>query len=229
MLYASVIQLSPAHLTLVPGVAEAMQPFQARAIQQWEKHTFRYTRLRHDMYNAMVDSLTAQGLPPGKARQQINGIFEKAGIEIAVRNFWRMPELAFEKFLIGHHEPPALGFSKFAISGQLRALYVVNGGKHAREFSQLLWGVPLANMDEARPFLEANYEVSAGEKLTKFLDRFVAAEAYSIIPMEIPGTPLRGIPLLYVCALIGAICLIIRERPIGGVKLLWFRLSASCS
>ena len=111
---------------------------------------------------------------------------------------------------------------KYAISGQLRALYRVNGGKHALEFSRLLWGLPLATMEEARPFLEANYDVSVGQKLTDFLDAFVAVEQYPILRMEIRGTPLQGVPWLYVCALIGAICLILRERPVFGLQLLWF-------
>ena len=42
-------------------------------------------------------------------------------------------------------------------SSQVRygVLYVVNGGQHALELSRLLWGVPLATSEEARPFIEA--------------------------------------------------------------------------
>ena len=76
--------------------------------------------------------------------------------------------------------------------------------------------------DDARPFIEANYDMAAGDSLTTFLDWFVAAEAYTMIPMETPGGRLRGIPLLYVCALLGAFCLILRERPAFGLQLIWF-------
>jgi hypothetical protein len=222
LLYASLIHWSPAHLATAPGMAETMQPFQARAVEQWNTHSFRHIRLRKDMYNAIVPFLMAEGVSKHDAEGQVNSIFQKAGMEIALRNFWRLPQLAVRKFFIGHREPPALGFSNYAIQGQLRALYQVNGGKHALEFSRLLWGVPMATMEEARPFLEANYDVLAGERLAEFLDGFVAAEAYPIVPMEMPGTPLRGIPWLYVCALIGAICLILRQRPVFGLQLLWF-------
>ena len=222
LLYASLIHWSPAHLNLEPGVAETMQPFQARAIEQWDTRKLRHIRLRKDMYNAMVGSLTAQGVSTHDAKHQVDSIFKRAGMEIAVRNAWRIPGLAVEKFFLGHHEPPALGFDKYAISGQLRALYLVNGGQHALEFSRLLWGLPLATMEEARPFLEANYDVSVGQKLTNFLDAFVAVEQYPILRMEIRGTPLQGVPWLYACALIGAICLILRERPAFGLQLLWF-------
>jgi hypothetical protein len=40
--------------------------------------------------------------------------------------------------------------------------------------------------------------------------------------MQLPGTPLRGIPWLYAFAFLGAICLILRERPAFGVQLIWF-------
>ena len=110
-----------------------------------------------------------------------------------------------------------MGFGQYVLSGQIRSLYVVNGGKHALELSRLLWGVPLATGDEARPFIEVNYDMAAGDSLTAFLDWFVAAEAYTMVPMEIPGARLRGIPLLYVCALLGAFCLILRERPALGL------------
>ena len=214
LLYASLIHWSPAHLAVAPGVAEAMQPFQARAIKDWETHSFHHNRLRKDMFNAMVE----HRMP----RRQVNATFQKAGIEIALRNFWRLPSLAIRKFFIAHRESPALGFSDYAIKGQLRSLYLVNRGTHAAEYSALLWGVRMATIDEARPFLEANYDVSAGEKLTHFLDAFVQAELYPIVSMEMPGTPLKGIPWLYVFALTGAICLIVRDRPVIGLQLLWF-------
>ena len=59
-----------------------------------------------------------------------------------------------------------MGFGQYVISGQIQSLYVVNGGKHALELSRLLWGVPLATSEEARPFLEANYDTAAGDSLT---------------------------------------------------------------
>ena len=221
LLYASLIHLSPPHLATAPGLAEMMQPFQARAIQG-ENRSRKHIKLRKDMASAMTSHLETQGLTGRALKAQISNTFQQAGIEIAIRNFWRLPELAVEKFFIGHNEPPAMGFGQYVLSGQIRSLYVVNGGKHVLELSRLLWGVPLATSEEARPFIEANYDTAAGDSLTTFLDWFVAAEAYTMVPMEIPGARLRGIPLLYVCALLGAFCLILRERPAFGLQLIWF-------
>jgi hypothetical protein len=221
LLYASLLHLSPAHLVTEPGLAEFMQPFQARAMQG-ENRSRSHIKLRKDMAAAMVPHLQSEGLSGRDLKQQVSSRFQRAAIEIAVRNFWRMPGLAVEKFFLGHNEPPALGFASYAVSGQTRALYVVNGGKQALEFSRLLWGVPLATEEEARPFLQANYDMAAGQKLTRFLDGFVWIESFPIIQADMPGTRLRGIPLLYVCALIGALCLILRERPVLGLQLLWF-------
>jgi hypothetical protein len=221
LLYASLLHLSPAHLATAPDLAEVMQPFQARAIQG-ENRTVMHIRLRKDMAAAMTSHLESQGDSGRALKDRISSTFQRAGIEIAIRNLWRLPGLAIEKFFIGHRERPALGFGDYVVAGQTRALYVVNGGKQALEFSRLLWGVPLATSDEARPFFEANYDKAAGNNLTTFLDWFVAAEAYTMIPMELPGARLRGIPLLYICALLGAFCLILRERPAFGLQLIWF-------
>ena len=222
LLYASLVQWSPAHLAVAPGLAETMQPFQARAMQQWKIYSFQYTRLRKDMYNSVVEHLKREGLSKAAAEQQVNGFFQRAGIEIAIRNFWRLPGLAVQKFFIAHRETLAMGFKDYAIRGQLRALYRVNGGREALGYSRLLWGVPMATMDDARPFLQANYDLSAGEKLTKFLNSFAKGELYPAVLIEIPGSTLTGLPWLYVCGLIGGICLIVRDRPIIGLHLIWF-------
>lgn len=222
LLYASLIQWSPAHLIVEPGLAEAMQPHQAEAIREWETYHLRYVRLCKDMYKSEAELLMAEGLTDKAARSQVNGVFELASTEIALRNFWRLPGLAIQKFFMGHREPPAPGFSDYAIYGQLRSLYQVNGGKHALEFSRLLWGAPLATRDAARPFLEARYDVSAGKTLTDFADAFVTAELHPLIFMQLSGSPLQGLPWLYVCALIGAVGLILRDRPVIGVQLIFF-------
>ena len=105
-----VIQRSPAHLIVEPGLAEAMQPHQAEAIRQWETYHLRYVRLCKDMYKSEAELLMAEGLTDKAARSQVNGVFELASTEIALRNFWRLPGLAIQKFFMGHREPPAPGF-----------------------------------------------------------------------------------------------------------------------
>jgi hypothetical protein len=222
LLYASLIQWSPTHLAAEPGLAEEMLPYRVEARREWHDYHLHHIRLRKDMFTSEVKVLTEEGIPEQTAANQINGLFERAGLEIAIRNFWRLPLLATEKFFMAHDEPPAPGFFDYAIKGQLRALYLVNGGKHALEFSRLLWGVPLANMEEARPFLQAKYDVSVGKSLTDFLDDFVKAELYPVVLMKMPGSPLPGLPWIYVFALIGAVCLILRDRPITGPQLIWF-------
>jgi hypothetical protein len=221
LLYASLIHWSPPHLVVEPGLAEAMKPYQIEATHQWETYRLRHIKLRKRMYKAAVELLMAKGLSERAAEKQVNSVFKRAGMEIALRNFWLVPGLAIQKFFMGHHEPPALGFSDYAIKGQLRALYLVNGGKRALEFSRLLWGVPMATLAEARPFLESNYDVIVGKKLTDFLNAFVRTEVFPAIPMEMPGSPLQDIPWLYLCGLIGAICLVLRERPPFGVQFIW--------
>ena len=101
LLYASLIHFSPPHLATAPGLAEIMQPFQARAIQGKNARR-KHIKLRKDMASAMTSHLETQGLTGRALKAQISNTFQQAGIEIAIRNFWRLPELAVEKFFIGH-------------------------------------------------------------------------------------------------------------------------------
>ena len=100
-------------------------------MQQWKIYSFQYTRLRKDMYNSVVEHLKREGLSKAAAEQQVNGFFQRAGIEIAIRNFWRLPGLAVQKFFIAHRETLAMGFKDYAIRGQLRPCTVSTVvGKH---------------------------------------------------------------------------------------------------
>ena len=128
LLYASRIQWVPMHLVAEPGLAEEMPPYRTEARGEWDDYHLHHIRLRKDMFTSEVKVLTEEGIPE-HAANQIDGAIEGAGLDIAIRKFWRLPLLATKRVLMGHNEPPAPRFFDYAIRGQLRALYLVNGGK----------------------------------------------------------------------------------------------------
>lgn len=221
LLYASMIHWSPDHLLLSPGLAERMQPFPIIAAELWEHGMVEHVKLRKAMVPELRAFLVEQGVPKKALSKAVNDAAKRAGVEIAVRNFWRIPGYAVEKFFIAHRELPAQDFTDFPHAGQVGILFG-DDAKESAKNSLMLWGVPLSTPEEAMAFMRAHYDVSPGATLTPFLESFVQAGLYPIVPMQLPGTPLRGIPWLYAFAFLGAICLILRERPAFGFQLIWF-------
>ena len=226
LLYASLIQWSPDHLLSAPGLAERMRPIQEEAIVMWEqKSRPKHVRLRREMAPAIAQFLQEQGVHGNAYKSQVNAISKRAGIEIAVRNFWRLPGFALEKFVIGHFELPARDFSDYPLSGQWMVLKDKDWQKNLEKHSRVLWGATFSSPDEARTFLASRYDVFAGIILTPFLHSFVNAQLYPIVPIELPGSDvlgvqLKGLPWLYTCAVLGALCLVLRERPAFGFQFL---------
>jgi hypothetical protein len=222
LLYASMIPLSPDHLLVAPGLAERLEPFKVVAARRLASGEPGHTRLRKELSPEIAAYLLERGASKTQMARQINEISKRAGAEIAIRNFWLLPDYALHKFLFTHHEPPALDFTEFPHAGQLEALYGKEGLESAAKRTAIIWGVSLPTRDEALAFVRANYDISVGATLTPFLNGFVEAQLYTLVPMDIHGSPLRGIPWLYAFALLGAICLILRERPPFGLQLIWF-------
>jgi hypothetical protein len=221
LLYASMIQFSPDHLLSAPGLAERMEPYKVIAARQWASGKPRHTELRKAMSPAIEAFLQERGVTKGKG-EEVNEISKLAGAEIAIRNFWRLPGYVIKKFFIAHREPPALGFTEFPHIGQVKALFDKENGKEAARHSALLWGAPLTTRDETMAFMQDKYDVTPGKILTPLLDWFVQVGLYPLVPMVFLGSPLRGIPWLYAFAFLGAILLVLRERPRFGFQLIWF-------
>jgi hypothetical protein len=223
LLYASMIQWSPDHLVLSPGLAEHLQAIQLEASRQWQSNDApKLVPLRKQTYSAISAYLKEKGGPRGNSRGEVDAIAKRAGVEIALRNFVRLPSFAVQKFVIAHRELPARDFTNYPLIGQWNSL-LGTGLKR----SQMLWGVSLDSPEQALAFLKSRYDLAAGNVLTPFLDTFVQTGLFPIAPIELPGSnitkvPLRGLPWLYACAVIGAVCLILRERPTFGFHLIWF-------
>ena len=229
LLYASLIQWSPDHLLLAPGLAERMRPFQAEAISMWKgKAKPHLADLRRAMRDEVAEFLKEQGIGmKGNMQQEVNKFSSRAADEIAIRNVWRLPGFALKKFVIAHYELPSFDFTDYPIEGQFDVLYKKPDSTFAEDDGPMLWGVNLASRYEVRTFLSLRYDVVPGTVLTPFLAGFVKAGLSPIAPIDLPGAEVRmvkveGLPWLYVCALIGAVCLVLRERPAFGFQFLWF-------
>jgi hypothetical protein len=223
LLYASMIQWSPDHLVLSPGLAEHMQSIQLEASRQWQSDDApKLVPLRKQTYAGISTYLKEQGASHRNSRGEVDAVAKRAGIEIALRNFIQLPSFAIRKFVVAHRELPARDFTNYPLIGQWNSLLGM-GLKRG----EILWGVSFESPEQALAFLRSNYDLTPSRVLTPFLETFVEAGLFPIAPIELPGSnitkvPIRGLPWLYACAVIGAICLILRERPILGFHLIWF-------
>lgn len=201
LLLTSVIHLSPPHLTLSPGVAEALAPLAAQARAEWARpNAPKLVPLRKAIEKRVVAFQT--GVPSRQAEKRVNSICSRASLEIALRNLPALPALAVRKFQIAHRELPSGDFDIYPLAGQFDALYGNGDDDKNVRYARLFWGRPLSNEADARAFLQSEYRPLPG--LSTWLRAWIGAGA----------SPLC-LPWLYTAAFLGLIALAARDRPLG--------------
>lgn len=217
LLYASVVHLTPPRLWFSPGIAEAVAPIASASRREWVSDDIPgLVSVRKDLQEAIESELIARGASEREARSQINSICKRAGIETVLRNAAIIPAFALRKFIIGHHEPPTLGYNNYAIVGQTEVLFEDGTPQKGLRTSELSWGTEFSDAEEARTYFERTTTPIPGDWLQTVLERFQSITLLSIPTTPLPGSdatgvPIRGIPWLYACALAGLITLAFRD------------------
>ena len=57
-----------------------MTAYRVEARREWHDYHLHHIRLRKDMFTSEVKVLTEEGIPEQTAANQINGLFERAGL-----------------------------------------------------------------------------------------------------------------------------------------------------
>jgi hypothetical protein len=216
LLFTSVLQLTPDHLVVSPGIAETVRPLAERTRADWRgDEPPKLVRIRKELQA----TLAVIGVRP-------DPIAKRAGLETALRNLPALPDLALRKFVIAHRELPCGDFDTYPIAGQLDAL--TDGGEdlHDLRYADLLWGRKLATPEAAQAFLAATYHPLPGNFLTRFLTAWESFSVGSIAPISLPGSraagvAIHGLPWLYTAALLGLLCLAFRDRTPLNFHQLW--------
>lgn len=217
LLFASVVHLTPNQLWFSPGIAEAVAPVVNSSREEWQsKEIPGLVSVRKDLQNAIESELVAQGLPRREARKEVDSICKRAGLETLLRNAMAIPAFALRKFVIAHYELPAIGYNEYAVSGQTEVLFDVGEPQKGLRTSDLSWGTKFTNSFDAEEYFRRTTTPIPGDWLWVFLERFQAATILPIFPVALPGSdvrgvPIRGIPWLYTCALLGLLTLAIRN------------------
>lgn len=217
LLYASVVHLTPSRLWFSPGIAEAVAPVVASSRHEWtSKEIPGLVSVRKNLQEAIKSDLIARGASEREARSQVDAFCKRAGLETVIRNAAIIPEFALRKFIIAHHEPPALGYNDYAVNGQTEVLFDEGERQKGLRTSELSWGTNFSNPAEARAYFDRTTKPIPGDWLWTFLERFQSAALLPILPIPLPGSdvagvPVSGIPWLYACAFMGLITLGLRN------------------
>jgi len=216
LLFTSVLQLTPDHLVLSPGVAELVRPLADRTRTDWTRdEPPKLVRIRKELQSTLA-----------AAHAKPDPVAKRAGLETALRNPAALPGLALRKFVIAHRELPSGDFDTYPIAGQLDALTDGGADLENLRYTGLLWGQSLETPAAAQTFLVANYRPLPGNFFTKFLNAWESFTVRSIAPIALPGAraagvPIQGLPWLYTTALIGLLCLAFRDRTPLNFHQLW--------
>ncbi|MGC1480290.1 MAG: hypothetical protein WA771_07285, partial [Chthoniobacterales bacterium] len=227
LLYASVVHLTPARLWFSPGVAEAVQPVVASSQVEWNSRDVPgLVSVRKDLQDAISRKLVGDGLTTKEARGQIDSVCKLAGIETVLRHPLLIPNFALRKFVIGHHEPPALGFNDYVVAGQTEALFEDGERQKGLRTSDLAWGRTFPNAAAARKYFEETTTPLPRDWLWRYLKGFTAASLAPLLPIPLPGSSvagvaIRGLPWLYAGAVLGMLSLAIRTSPLMNFHLLF--------
>jgi hypothetical protein len=216
LLYASVVHLTPDRLFFSPGIAEAVRPVREASRAAWAAPEVpSLVSVRKSLREAIEAELVRRDIPERDARAQTDAVCKAAALETLLRNPLAVPPFVLKKFVIGHHEPLALGFNDYARSGQMSVLFDDGQPRKAVRFSQLAWGTPFATRDDAESFFARTTTPVPGDWLWGYLLSFQRAMLVPVFPLALPGADARGVeltgpPWLYALALLGMIALAAR-------------------
>ncbi len=222
LLYASVVHLTPDRLVLSPGISEAVRSVRADSQAEWAGRSIPgLVGIRKSLQDAVETELAAQGTDPREARSQVNSVCKVAAAETILRAPLAIPAFVLRKFVIGHHEPPVLGFNDYAIAGQASALVDDGESQKALRFTNLAWAEDFTSHREAETYFTETTTPVPGDWLWGYLLGFQRTILTPVLPFSLPGADtegvdFKGLPWLYSLAVLGLIALAARPpRPVN--------------
>ncbi len=226
MLVTSLIQWAPDELRTEPAISPRVAGLRERFRTQWPAYPEDHNDSRKIIVGETDAYLTEKLGGEKKVRDLSDALCKRIAVEIALRNLWRLPGLAFNKFRAMHLEPLSPDFgSAWAHDKHLLILFGKPDGKLPKEnkLMKVYLGQEFASRAELESALPNIYRVLPNDWLSRFHDRFFAIE-YS--PTLLPGRDvgrqfLPGLPLLYFLAAAGFAIVFLRAGRSISDQQLW--------
>jgi hypothetical protein len=229
MLLTSVIQFAPDKLWSEPDFSPTATKLRDQFKPKWPLYPAEHNGSRKIIVAAVSDYLIQhKGLSSSQAGNKNNSLCKKVAIEIAARNFWRLPWMAFMKFLATHREAPSPSFGASWVHDDHYYTLIGGGRGPARskdwKYAQFYLGRSY-NFDELeilREDVKKTYPVFEPDWLAGWQKFFLSVQFAAKLPDRvIQGQLLPGLPFLYPLALVGLIWLAYLRRPQLNEVQLW--------
>ena len=230
MLLTSLIQWAPDKLWSEPGLSARIVTLREHFKPLWPAYPDDHNTSRKLVVAAVEEYLqTERGVREKEVRNKCDAVCQKMALEIALRNFWRLPGLAFNKFRAMHEEPPSPDFGPDRTHGkQLVILFGKPGERLPKEnkLMKLYLGRDYSSMSELEKDLPRIYKLFPGDILSRFQKSFYRWEyGVHLLPAtQVGPQTLPGLPLLYLLAIAGYVAVAFREGFSLSGKQLWMAM-----
>ena len=227
MLVTSLIQWAPDQLRTEPAISPRIAGLRERFREQWPAYPDDHNMSRKIIVGETDAYLVQERqLDPKKVRDASDALCKKIAVEIALRNLWRLPGLAFNKFRAMHLEALSPDFGPaWAHDKHLVVLFGKPDGNLPKEHKLMKFylGQEYDSRPELQSALPKIYRILPGDWLSRFHDRYATIE-YS--PTLLPGQQvgrqfLPGLPLLYFLAAAGFAAVFLRAGRTISDQQLW--------
>lgn len=228
MLLTSTVHMAPDKLWFTKDFSEAAVELREHFKPLWPVYPNEHNKSRKIIVARVNKYLLEQkGIPETEISKWNNKICKRVAMEIALRNWWRLPPMVFHKFLATHREPPSPDFGESWLHDkQLRIMF----GGHVDEdelpkdskYMALYFGRDFKSREEFAAMLEKMYPVGNPDLLSKFQHGFVRWTVGCALPDRvIQGQPVFGLSFLYILGYVGLLSAAAKGKPLGGYRWLW--------
>lgn len=226
MLLTSTIHLAPDNLWFTPAFSPVARELRDLFQPDWPAYPARHNPSRKIIIARVKQFIVeTKDAKAAESDSRNNKLCKRVAMEIALRNWWRLPGIAYHKFLATLLEPPAPSFgSDWAHDKHVSVFFGKSDeppqkdAKHMRAYL----GREFATREEAEAELPKMYRVMNPDLLSSFQQRFVAAEFGWKFPDRVIGSQVvPGLPVVYLLGFAGLLIAALRSRTWLSYRQLW--------
>ncbi|MCC6355459.1 MAG: hypothetical protein IT577_16330 [Verrucomicrobiae bacterium] len=234
MLLTSLIHLAPDRLFLTPDYSARAVALRERFGPQWPMYPAKHNKSRDIIVDDMASFLRdGRGLSETDQRLTNNAACKWVALEIAVRRWWALPRIAYNKWRATHLEPPSPPFG-----GEWPAQYALKKSfgeedSKERKYLRRLFGRSYDAADAFERDLREVYYRDGRQVLLRawqewFIPRSLWPHDPANVPLEGPGEikqQMPRLPWLYPLGLAGLLCAALAaDRPRRASILTWLSM-----
>lgn len=236
LLYASLILLTPDHITAAPQYEQELLPLRDRVRQQYGDYPGDTVKIAKLAGGAIEKALMAQGLSKNDAQPKSDEVMKSICLEILREHPWAVFILPFQKFRLAVDGWTSYDFNEH----YLRERQVEAATKSDWMYKTLgpyLTGQNVRTKEQLQQFILANYQEDRVQWFRKYqgawnrtLDHLRTADEHAAKPRWVHDFfggvrggrhVIPGVPFFYFMALAGMLAAVLRWRRLGVFHLAW--------